>query len=226
MKYHNVFEDSNTRKTGFLCRLINFLEDILEDAECRDILVEYNNREVVVQGVDCKYNLRESIELFQDKYSVNARVESIRGNSMFYLYHRVLEDYLENYHRRIIEHAWKTRETNTEYYFGVTMNGVGFLLEGEEDRVVIPHIPLCISAHTHPHDNPLPSRKDWSAIKTLFTEGGVLHAIVTTQRSLVIHRTNPLTMRDYELLLEAEKPSNPLEVLTRLVSYSIKYIVI
>jgi hypothetical protein len=218
LKYHEVFENSYTRKIGFLCRLINLLEDLLEESGCRDILVDYSEDStsiVKVEGIDCTYSILESLELYGGKYDINASI-GLGRFKLSDLYGRILEYYKRGFHSRLLSYAVLTDETGIEYYLGVLFDGKGFLLEGGVNSVSIPRIPQCLTAHTHPSHSPLPSSRDFSAIRDLFTNGGLAHFIVTINKSIAIYRAGPITTSDYELLINAERFSSPMEALMNL----------
>ncbi len=94
-KYHTVFKNNSTLHLGFLCRLINFLEDVLEDAECGDIYVsekELVDEKIVLEPINCTYDVEESIEVFSEEYDLDNIVVGSGDTGLSSLY-----DYLVNY---------------------------------------------------------------------------------------------------------------------------------
>ncbi len=76
-----------------------------------------------------------------------------------------------------------------------------------------PSVSQLTLTHLIPH---YPVSRDFSAIRDLFTNGGLAHFIVTINKSIAIYRAGPLTTSDYELLINAERSSSPMEALTNL----------
>ncbi len=202
-KYHIVFEDNSTLRIAFYANLINYVEDLLEDAECEDIYlssIDPNNWYAVVEGVNCKYPLSESIEVFSKYY--NVELEEGSGSIPYStLYRTVLSTYRETLHYKMKDLAVKTVKTRKEYYLGILFNGKAFIIEGEEDYVVVPGgFKQCFAAHTHPSSIAIPSRNDMKSIINLFLDRGLGHVIETINQSMAIYRVKPLTLEDYEVL--------------------------
>lgn len=206
-KYHEIVDNKYTKSVAFLCRVINFLEDVFEDAECEDIYVDrraLDTHVVVLDTIKCKYNASESIELFQDKYDID--VKKGAGDLPFRdLYEHVVNYYEKTLHQKMKEYARKTYTTGVEYYLGILFNGRGFLVEGEENKVILPNTPQCFSAHTHPADLPVPSKNDIKTIIGMLVDRGIGHVIEAVNAGLVIYRAGPLSLRDYEALKHLEK---------------------
>jgi len=220
-KYHEVIVNEYTRRLGFLCRVINFLEDVLEDSECTSVLVDSRRLAegvVVVDAVECSGDVRESTGVFREKHGV--RVELGPGDlSLWELYDRVVDYYSRTLRKFMKNLVAKTIETGVEYYLGVLFDGRGFVVEGYVERVAVPGIPQCFSAHTHPADTPWPSPRDLRAISRLLLDRGVCHVIEARNAGLAIYRRGPLTIEDYEALKLLEKTSGasgfPSELLSR-----------
>ncbi len=203
LKFQQIIENEATRRIGFLSRLVNFLEDILEDAECDSVYYtvgSVDEKEVVVEGRNCRYPLSESIEVFMDKYDLYAE-EGFGKKHYTELYHEIVKVYRETLHYTMKGYAVKSMQRRVEYYLGVLFNGKGFLVEGEEDRVVVPGgLNQCFAAHTHPSQIPIPSHADVRSITNLFLDRGIGHVIETSGPSLAIYRRAPLSIEDLELL--------------------------
>ena len=165
-RYQTIIENNHTVRIAFLARTINFLEDVLEDAECEEVLINSDNIQdnvLTVEGVNCKYDLLESIPVFSEKHNVTATLG--RGDtSLKNLYEEVINYYRETLHYKMKEYAAKTINTRREYYLGILFNGKAFLLEGEQNKVLLPRIPQCFSAHTHPSNLSIPSKQDLKTI--------------------------------------------------------------
>lgn len=213
-KFQELIDDNYSKRLGFACRAILFLEDVLEDAECEEVFASgvFGSGLLRVYGIKCRYDLKESIEVFSEEHDLHAVVEKdINAYSLSSLYHIVIEKYLETLHKKIQHYAFITNETGVEYFLGVLLNGKGFLVEGEENRVVLPSIPMCISAHTHPGMYPYPSRVDLKTIERILLERGLGHAIVTYAKSLVLYRVAPVSERDYLILKEVQSYTDTME---------------
>lgn len=219
-KFQEVIVDPHVEAIGFACRVLLFLEDILEDAECRGVYVKglFGGPLLEVYGENCIHSLEESINVFGEHHGVRARTSNYRGGiPLKFVYKTILHYYLSNVHWRILPYSRTTRETGVEYFLGVLFNGRGFIVEGEENRVVIPEIPVCISAHTHPSDDPYPSEDDLRMLERLLLSRGLGHAIVAGSRTLVIYREAPLKLEDLEVLKRVQRCGDPLRILEELV---------
>ncbi len=217
-KYQVILQNNYTEKIAFLARTINFLEDVFEDAECEEILVDSHQLEnyiVVIEGIKCKYDLSESISIFTEKYDVSASIGK-GDTSLRTLYEEIIDYYRETLHYKMKEYATKTIATRHEYYLGILFNGKAFLLEGEEDKVLLPRIPQCFSAHTHPSNIPIPSKQDLRTITQLFTDRGIGHVIETVGASLAIYRVGPITIDDLEVFKQLDNTSDIIKALNEL----------
>lgn len=214
-KYHNILSNRDTKTIGFLCRVVNFLEDVHEDADCKEILVDrYKLSEMIVafKAIDCKYDVAESARIFSEIHDL--KVAKGEGDtSLSQLYDHIVDYYVATLHRELKQYAFKTLESGVEYYLGVLFNGEGFLVEGEKDKVIVPNIPQCLSAHTHPSFYPVPSSRDVKMINQLLVNRGIAHAVETVNKSLVIYRKKPISLKDYEVLLNLEKINNVVKAL-------------
>jgi len=222
-KYHTVFRNEYTERLSFLCRAVNFLEDVLEDAECDDLLVSVEGRGIAVEPVNCRYSVLESIDVFRDQHSLENVTLGFGVESYRALYDRVFETYLKGLHPRTLDLLARSRATGYEYYIGVLFDGRAFVLEGEKDRITLPSISQCFSAHTHPYPNPLPSTADLKTITQMLLSRGVGHVISSFGGSLAVYRVRPLSEEDFELLREAERlnPLNALKPLAKLKSIKV-----
>ncbi len=203
IKHQRIIEDESTRKIGFLSRLVNFLEDVYEDAECADLyytITSIEEESVIVEGVDCNYPLSESIDVFMDKYDLYAE-EGIGRKHYTELYDEVVRVYKSTLHYTMKNYAARSLQKHVEYYLGILFSGKAFLVEGEGDKVIIPGgLNQCFAAHTHPSNLPIPSQADVRSITNLFLDRGIGHVIETVGPSLAIYRRAPLSIEDLEVL--------------------------
>ncbi len=222
-KYQQIIDNKDTFIIGFLSRLVNFLEDIIDDSECEDVYVWFNmddplSENIFVEGVNCLYDIEESINVFSPNYNLVA-VKGRGEYSLSELYNMVIDKYKSRLHYIMKDLAGKSFITRREYYLGILFNGKAFLIEGERDKVLLPgNIPQCFSAHTHPSQIPVPSRADLKTINRLFVDRGIGHAIETVGTSMVIYRVSPITLNDLEIIRDAERIHNPVKALSMLTS--------
>lgn len=228
-KYHDVFRDNDSEKIGFICRVINFLEDIYEDAECRDIRVsitDLENNKLVIEPIDCRYDPLESISVFIEHYGITNYMIGSGDYSWNSLYDYLINTYRETLHYRMLSLSSRTRITGYEYYMGVLFNGKCFIVEGEHEHIHIPRIHHCISAHTHPSPYPIPSTTDLKTIMQLLLDRGIGHVIIGYSSSLAIYRVKPLTIDDLEYLktIDLSDPVDALKNIGKIDSIRLRYI--
>lgn len=226
-KFQRAVENEATMRIGFYGRVINFLEDLLEDAECEEVyvdIVSVDEEYIVVEGSNCSYPIEESIEVFQDKYDLYAEPGSA-STPLPSLYREVVSTYRNTLHYDMKQFAARSMRTGLEYYLGILFNGKAFIIEGEENRVIMPGIRTqCFSAHTHPSNLPIPSRQDIHTIIELFINRGIGHVIETISTGLAIYRIRPIDIDDLEKLKIIETIKDPVRALRELSS--VKSIVI
>lgn len=226
-KFQRAVENEATMRIGFYGRVINFLEDLLEDAECEEVyvdIVSVDEEYIVVEGSNCSYPIEESIEVFQDKYDLYAEPGSA-STPLASLYREVVSTYRNTLHYDMKQFAARSMRTGLEYYLGILFNGKAFIIEGEENRVIMPGIRTqCFSAHTHPSNLPIPSRQDIHTIIELFINRGIGHVIETISTGLAIYRIRPIDIDDLEKLKIIETIKDPVRALRELSS--VKSIVI
>lgn len=203
VKKHIISQTGFSKEIGLLCRLILFLEDVVEDSQCEDIYVENKGFDgFVLKPFNCIYSVNDSMSLFRDRYNIDKISLGDANTSYKTLYDRVIEVYVENLHPKIKRLSKKTHHSGVEFFAGVTFDGKFFLLEGEKGLVKIPVFPHCLSIHTHPSLHPIPSREDFKSIAKLLIDRGIGHVITAGLSSIAIYRVKPLTVDDYEALRE------------------------
>ncbi len=214
MKEQFVFENSATRFIGFLGRLINFLEDVVDDAYCRTVYVPRMRlydyivpEEVVVEPVDCMYDPIDSINIFKEHWMIDRVVVGHGSIDYRELYNFIHIAYSHTLHYKMKEYSIKSRSMGGEYFLAVLFDGRAFIVEGEKDHVTLPSIPHCLSAHTHPSPTPYPSKRDIETIINMMVNRGLMHVIETTGYSLYVYRVKPLSEEDVITLrlIEGEK---------------------
>lgn len=223
IKYQEVVDNKYAKSIAFLCRAINFLEDVFEDAECKDIYVDskaLNAHVVVLDAVKCKYNVLESVEIFQGKHHVDVK-KGAGDLPLRELYEYVVDYYDKALRKKMKEYARKTYATGVEYYLGILFDGEGFLVEGDENRVTLPGALQCFSAHTHPSDLPVPSKNDIKAISRMLVDRGIGHVIEAVKTGLAIYRVGPLSLKDYEVLKHLEKADDVAKIIAEIAGKTV-----
>jgi len=198
-----VFENNSTRYIAYLSRLVNLVEDIVDDAYCSSTyigglsLYDYSVPDrVYLEPIDCVYDPVESLEVFSSQWEID-NVFIGRGSIDYReLYRLVYNVYRSTLHYKMKEYSVKSSSLSREYYLAVLFNGKAFIVEGERDRVALPVIPHCVSAHTHPTNHPYPSKHDIESIINMMVNRGLLHAIETTSHTLYVYRVKPLCEED------------------------------
>jgi len=228
-RYQKIFADRDTRFAGFLCRAINFLEDLVEDADCKNIYVsvwDLDSFKLVLEPVDCSYDLYDSIRVFSKEYDLE-NVDIGTGDLSYSgLYDHLIDHYRNNIHVKLLEVFSRNIHRSVEYYMGILWDGRAFIVEGESDRVIIPGINHCLSAHTHPSQYPIPSSVDLKTITRLMLDRGIGHVVVAQSSSLAIYRVKPLTINDLEFInsMDYGDPEYALKHLSELSSIRLRYL--
>ncbi|MEM4488500.1 MAG: hypothetical protein QXK88_06865 [Desulfurococcaceae archaeon] len=149
----------------------------------------------MVEAVNCRGNVRESLAVFQEMYDLKAGLD--KGDlPLEWLYGYVVDHDARALHRLMKMLALRTSASKTEYYLGALFKGEGFVLEGKIEGVVVPGVPQCFSAHTE--NKPLLSPRDIKAIVKLLLDRGIGHVVETNKVGLAIYCAGPLTLQDYE----------------------------
>ncbi|MEM4718010.1 MAG: hypothetical protein QXE81_04530 [Desulfurococcaceae archaeon] len=117
------------------------------------------------------------------RYGLNRGIVSYRS-----LYGMLIKYYCSTIHQGFKRFATRTDNSRIEFFLGILFNGKGFIVEGEEDHVRTPGLPLCLSAHTHPGGVVLPSRRDLEAILKILADRGIGHVITTSRQSVALYR--------------------------------------
>lgn len=129
--------------------------------------------------------------------------------SYFALYEEFAKIYIEFISKVMSIYASKTRETEIEFINILLDDGNYLVLEGEEDRVVIPHPSAIASTHTHPTVCVF-SHKDLETASHLFIKNYLAVGVTTDECLLLIFRKGAYTLED----------KNELEKLARITKKS------
>ena len=117
------------------------------------------------------------------------------------MYKRVLEIFISNIIPLLKDKARITDRKRIEYMLLITHKKVGIILEGEVDKVRIPFVKTYVMAHTHPSPHCFFSHKDIISSLDVFSNQGLINAVVTTTCSAIMYRIDDFTVNDYEQLI-------------------------
>jgi len=211
MRIHQEYDVSGewSRRLSLLINLINILESIKADFECRNVLICDPIDESELLGSSITICVNECMEIpnkvqelgrlidyeLISDYKVRIEQEVSEGLSVEELYYKAVNrfddlfDYLDSY-------LLKTYLEGLEYMVLVLINGKALLLEGERGKIVVPVKGVLASAHTHPRGC-LPSPHDIRSLIHILFEGGLGLGIKSKDCTLKIVRMGPFTERDY-----------------------------
>ncbi len=197
-----------TERMAFIARLINFLEDLADDAFCREIYVSEDvllggsaPSSITVDAVDCEYDVVESARAFSKEWSINSNVKKGRAEvQLSSLYKYIYELYMNYLHPLMKHYSIKTYAQGVEYCLALLFEGKGVIVEGGRNKVVLPYFKHFLSAHTHPGGRALPSEADLRTMFRLFIDRGFLYSIVAPGSSMIVYRAAPLTEESLDLM--------------------------
>ncbi|QOR93974.1 hypothetical protein IMZ38_04845 [Thermosphaera chiliense] len=214
MKYIEEISNKYTRRIGLLYRSILFVEDFIEDAECENVYVEPLNETLLINPVNCAGEVDNSVNHYSSIYELNVRISPV-NRSFKELYMDIVKLYAEGLRPVIRSKLSLTIENRLEYFMGVTPKGVGFLLEGDVEKVRIPWVNTVLTVHTHPEEHPFPSLTDLETMVGSFTSRGIAHGIEAYTAGLIIYRVKPITLEEL-LFIKNIKKKNPFSYLNEL----------
>ncbi|MCX8199257.1 MAG: hypothetical protein N3E36_04410 [Sulfolobales archaeon] len=203
-----LLDNALTKRIAFIARLINFLEDLVDDAFCREIYVnedvllgESAPSSITIDAVGCEHDVVESARTFSREWLINSDVR--RGPArvqLSSLYRCIYELYMKYLHPSMKQYSLKTYARGVEYCLALLFDGRGIIIEGERSKVVLPYFKHFLSAHTHPSGGALPSKVDLKTMLRLFIDRGLLYSIVTPSSSMIVYRVAPLTEESLNLM--------------------------
>ncbi|MCG2909061.1 MAG: hypothetical protein RXQ80_01075 [Sulfolobaceae archaeon] len=135
-----------------------------------------------------------------------------KGEPYFKLYLYFADKYSKFISNVLREFAVVTNETRTEFISILLDDGNYLILEGEEDKVTIPHPSAIASTHTHP-DVCLFSHKDLETADYLFIRNYLTVGVISPYCLTLIYRKGVYTMEDK---IELEKLANKVKKSKRL----------
>ncbi|BCU71384.1 hypothetical protein [Stygiolobus caldivivus] len=133
--------------------------------------------------------------------------------SYLVLYDEFTKNYISFISSVMRSYASRTKETEIEFINILLNDGNYIVLEGEEDKVVIPHPSAISSTHTHPNIC-IFSHKDLETASYLFVKNYLLVGVTTDECALLIYRRGVFTIEDQkelEKLAKVTKKSKTLE---------------
>lgn len=138
------------------------------------------------------------------KLYTKSGIEGTEKGEGKFQYFKLYDFFAENYAKFIINimasYASRTQNTEIEYINILLSDGQYLILEGDEDKVVIPHPRALASTHTHPNVC-LFSHKDLETADYLFIKDYLVVGVITTQCLLILYRRGVYTIEDRESLL-------------------------
>ncbi len=206
MKWQKLVEDELSEEIYTLCRIIYAVEDVWIETGSEEIYVSPGEAVVYVPASVSSGLLEELQQKYTDdgitfvQGTLGARVLHYRD-----LYGYVKERFLEAFAHEIKRLIELTEARRREHAIIIpSTRPVRMLLEGEEDRIVLPELPLCIFLHTHPGDNCMPSQKDLESAVSFFSGGGVIEVIAARKCMFVMWREWLLSEEDIEKLIDVK----------------------
>ncbi|AAY80912.1 hypothetical protein [Sulfolobus acidocaldarius] len=119
-----------------------------------------------------------------------------KGNYTYYhLYSVFAEKYVNFIRTTMSEYARSTKETEIEYINILLDDGYFLILEGEEDKVVLPHPSALASTHTHPGICFF-SHKDLETADFLFMRNYLAVGVTSNECALILFRNGVYTLED------------------------------
>ncbi|QIW24362.1 hypothetical protein EWF20_09505 [Sulfolobus sp. S-194] len=140
---------------------------------------------------------------FSKLYTITGVYDTEKGKASYdylSLYDLFAELYVKFILTTMSTYAVKTKETEIEYINILLNEGHYIILEGEEDKVMIPHPSALASTHTHPNIC-LFSHKDIETADQLFIKGYIAVGVLTTNCFLLLYRRGVYIIDDRESLL-------------------------
>lgn len=197
-----------TKALALANNLVNGIESLVADCLCEDAyiisdiskLTELLGEELEIGLSRCHYehdNLFELNNLLKFNLIRDIRIKAGNaGTSYRKLYELAAELCIEKVVPYMRSVSVRTAATRIEYMYLVLKNGVAELLEGEADRVAIPHVDACLMVHTHKFGC-APSSNDLKTASEVFFDGGLGVGIVSPTCYFLLLRFGPFTEEDY-----------------------------
>ena len=153
---------------------------------------------------------------FEKLYTLNGYGGTVTGKAPF-TYFSLYEEFAKNYALFLgsvmRNFAVKTKESEIEFINILLDDGNYLILEGEEDKVVIPHPSALASTHTHPNVC-IFSHKDLETASYLFIKNYLSVGVMTSECLLLLYRRGVFTVedqRELERLAKLTKKSKRLD---------------
>ncbi len=207
-KEHYIIENKSIKWLAIAGNIISFCEDLMEVYGLDNFYVNeefyefhnWNNSEAVVY---IPRTLKDK-ELPHFKEEVSVSFFTTEPYSVIpwrKMYERVLEIFVNNIIPLLKNKAKITNTEHIEFMLLIAPKKVGVLLEGEIDKVRIPFVKTYIMAHTHPSPHCFFSHKDVISSLDIFSNRGLISAVITTSCSAIMYRVDDFTIDDYERLI-------------------------
>jgi len=207
-KENSIVENRSIKWLAMAGNIISFCEDLMEIHGFNTFYISedfyeyhsWNDGQVTVHIPQALKNRRlpPPKEGLKISFFSNEPHHAILWRSM---YERALEVFINNIIPLLKDKARITDMKHVEYMLLIIPKKVGVLLEGEIDKVRIPFIKAYVMAHTHPSPHCFFSHKDIISSLDIFSNQGLISAVITTTCSAIMYRVDDFTVDDYERLI-------------------------
>lgn len=184
--------------------------ELVEDYECVDLKVSIEgNTKIPTVRYCCKEINKEPSELVSLEegrengvlMSYWYRGEVCReGEDPYSLLNKIANQVLVKSIELLAPYTYLTSQSGVEYLLAVLSNGRGYLIEGEENKILVPISKALFSLHTHP-SNCLLSPHDVRSLSNTLMYRGIGGGVVSRNCYLVLMRSGPFTEEDLIELL-------------------------
>jgi len=122
------------------------------------------------------------------------------GEGLYSLLNKIANQVLAKSVELLTPYTHVTSQSGIEYLLAVLSNGKGYLIEGEENRILAPVSRALFSLHTHP-SNCLLSPHDVRSLSNTLMYRGIGGGVLSRDCYLVLMRSGPFTEEDLIELL-------------------------
>jgi len=207
-KEHFIVENKSIKWLAIAGNIISFCEDLMEIHGLNEFYINedfyeyygWNGEEATVYIPRILENrkLPPPKGGFRISFFSNEPSHTVLWKSM---YERVLEVFISGIVPLLKDKAKITNVKHVEYMLLIVPKKIGVFLEGDIDKVKIPFIKTYVMAHTHPSPHCFFSHKDIISSLDVFSNQGLISAVVTTTCSAIMYRVDDFTVDDYERLI-------------------------
>ncbi|MEM2283909.1 MAG: hypothetical protein QXL29_04780 [Zestosphaera sp.] len=117
------------------------------------------------------------------------------GEELYSLLNKMVSQVLINSIKLMTPYTHVTSQSGIEYLLAVLSDGKGYLIEGEENKIVVPISKALFSLHTHPN-NCLLSPHDVRSLSNTLMYRGIGGGVISRDCYLILVRSGPFTEDD------------------------------